>query len=751
MCAFVFGSVRPGPVWQKLLPGLAVLVLLVGAAHAEDHFWSALYGGSFNYWENWVPQWVPQEDDRAIFELGMEPAYEVTFYESVTNDECLFRTDKVILDLGGFTYTLDHPGFALIVGEDAGHVAEVLFKHGTIDTTVTHVGLWDDSVGTLNLESGLTLNVSDHVTVGNDGDGVMNILNGASVITEYAYMGGHDFGNTGVLNVDGSNAEITVNEIIRVGDGGHGFLNLLNGARVSSQGCYIADASTAYGEVSLTGASEFDGGNWVALGCSGTGLLTITETSQFGTESLYVGTTPGGSATIDVSGAGSRVDASDYLIVGDWGYATMNVSQQAAVTADTLVVGACNTADGELNIFDSGTTVTALRSIQCGSDGVGTINITGGADVRSTEPDGPIYVGLGAGGDGYLLVDGESTLAAEYSALVIADHGHGVVDILGGSVVHTGSELFMGWWEGASGQLTISGAGSTYTADTGYPAQVGVGGEGKLIVSDGGRFEKPGGFHLGHQSNGVGTVTLSGSTTTFWCGEHVNVGEYGVGTFTVNDGRVAVGNVDTADVPSGEVHVGDWGKLTGTGTLIGEVFSFNGGSVRPGGEPSGTQTGVLTIDGNYTQQDADLTIRTKGTLVGDEYSVLNVTGTAHLDGELRFALLDGFEPQPGDTFTIVTAGAIDGIFSTVTGLEQYIITRNHNPESVTVSIPNLGDLDCDGLINGFDIDPFVLALLGPDYYDPVYPDCYYMLADINGDGDVNGFDIDPFVDLLIGS
>ncbi|MBU0640380.1 MAG: right-handed parallel beta-helix repeat-containing protein, partial [Planctomycetes bacterium] len=61
-----------------------------------------------------------------------------------------------------------------------------------------------------------------------------------------------------------------------------------------------------------------------------------------------------------------------------------------------------------------------------------------------------------------------------------------------------------------------------------------------------------------------------------------------------------------------------------------------------------------------------------------------------------------------------------------------------------------GDLNCDGIINGFDIDAFVAALKGPPYYEPVYPDCDLVLADIDRDGAVNGFDIDPFIALLIG-
>jgi hypothetical protein len=61
-----------------------------------------------------------------------------------------------------------------------------------------------------------------------------------------------------------------------------------------------------------------------------------------------------------------------------------------------------------------------------------------------------------------------------------------------------------------------------------------------------------------------------------------------------------------------------------------------------------------------------------------------------------------------------------------------------------------GDLDCSGAVDGYDIDPFVLALTNPTAYAAAHPGCDYMLADVNGDGVVNGYDIDPFVQLLTG-
>ncbi len=61
----------------------------------------------------------------------------------------------------------------------------------------------------------------------------------------------------------------------------------------------------------------------------------------------------------------------------------------------------------------------------------------------------------------------------------------------------------------------------------------------------------------------------------------------------------------------------------------------------------------------------------------------------------------------------------------------------------------LGDLNCDGVVNAFDLDPFILALTDPAGYALALPDCSIDNADCNQDGVVNAFDIDPFVELLV--
>jgi hypothetical protein len=68
----------------------------------------------------------------------------------------------------------------------------------------------------------------------------------------------------------------------------------------------------------------------------------------------------------------------------------------------------------------------------------------------------------------------------------------------------------------------------------------------------------------------------------------------------------------------------------------------------------------------------------------------------------------------------------------------------------SVPYPVVGDMNCDGEVNAFDIEPFIVALFDPGEYAIRWPDCDINLGDINGDGSVNAFDIEPFLELLFG-
>ncbi|MBL8878613.1 MAG: hypothetical protein JNG88_05785 [Phycisphaerales bacterium] len=72
-----------------------------------------------------------------------------------------------------------------------------------------------------------------------------------------------------------------------------------------------------------------------------------------------------------------------------------------------------------------------------------------------------------------------------------------------------------------------------------------------------------------------------------------------------------------------------------------------------------------------------------------------------------------------------------------------------SPTLCDLTIRNLaGDANCDGAVNNFDINPFVLALSEFPTWQAAFPDCPELILDCNNDGLINNFDIDSFVAIL---
>jgi hypothetical protein len=60
------------------------------------------------------------------------------------------------------------------------------------------------------------------------------------------------------------------------------------------------------------------------------------------------------------------------------------------------------------------------------------------------------------------------------------------------------------------------------------------------------------------------------------------------------------------------------------------------------------------------------------------------------------------------------------------------------------------DMNCDGNVDAFDVEPFLQALSDPDEYHLDHPCCDRMAADCNSDGVIDSFDIECFIECLTG-
>lgn len=186
------------------------------------------------------------------------------------------------------------------------------------------------------------------------------------------------------------------------------------------------------------------------------------------------------------------------------------------------------------------------------------------------------------------------------------------------------------------------------------------------------------------------------------------------------------------------------GDLAGIGTVFGDVNN-SGGRVTPG-----LSAGVLTIDGDCTQgADATLAIEIGGSNQGTDHDLLDITGTTALAGTLEVTLIDGFVPNSGDLFEIVTAGTVAGEFDSVVFTnppDNLELSVTYAADSVTLAVtgPVPGDCDGDGDVDLEDYFDFEGCLSGPMGGTGTGCECF----DFDGNGNVDLLDFAEFQTVL---
>lgn len=190
----------------------------------------------------------------------------------------------------------------------------------------------------------------------------------------------------------------------------------------------------------------------------------------------------------------------------------------------------------------------------------------------------------------------------------------------------------------------------------------------------------------GLTKNGAGTFTLSNANGNSYAGPTVVAG-----------GTLLVANTANSATGTGVVNINAGGTLGGAGIIQGNVS--NSGDVAPG-----SGAGLLQLNGTFTQTSTGrLDIELASSSL---YDLLSVASTANLAGNLSVSLLNGFVPQEGNSFQVLTASALNGTtFGTMslpalTGSLVWNVA--YAPTGLTLTVVLPGDFNGNGVVDAAD-------------------------------------------------
>jgi T5SS/PEP-CTERM-associated repeat protein len=540
--------------------------------------------------------------------------------------------------------------------------------------------------------------------------GSMSIGNGGSV-TSIAGFVGSGSGSAGSVIITGTGSNWTNEKNLTIGNSGAGTLVVQSGGSVSSATGTINTGMTTMGEVTITGAgSTWTNSGAVSVGYRGTGVLTIADGGNVTSSIAYVGGMWTGSPVfgtqgtgrVIVTGAGSSWTSSNLLRVGEFGI-------------------------GELTILDGGSVFSGQSRIAVGEFSTGNVIVSGA-------------------GSAWTISGGEFA-----PILAVGESGTGTLTIeAGGSVSSSSGRI--GWLDGSTGTVNVTGAGSTWTNIGALT--IGQQGHGTLLVSNGGLVVTTSAYagSIGSASTGAISVTGTGSA---WMSSGIMY--FNRGTLTIqDDGLVTIGgDMRLTNSPSDSATVNlDGGTLDlqGNDVVFGDgtaVFNVAGGTLRhvgtfgsslhqQGGHLEiGASAGTMAIAGDYhIDGGAAVGIELGGLAAGTQHDQLNVIGQVSFNGALAVSLIDGFVPRPGDAFVVMTYGSGSGqiTIDNQTGYAGLSLSPQQGANALTLVAEALnGDANLDGAVTIAD-----LGILAANWQQS---DRSWLEGDFTGDGMVTIADL----------
>lgn len=568
---------------------------------------------------------------------------------------------------------------------------------------------------------------------------------------------------------------------------------------VSARADVTADGDVTPAPGPLPTGLFIDGGTItvpVVVGVTDIGILTIDVpafTDPLVSPSGTIGLGVEAIGIANISGLLSEWTVEDFMYVGVEGQGYLNITSGARVETDVAATPADPDAVvGQLEGSQGFVTINGIGSrwrhniIRIGDEGNGNVTVSGGGRLETLDD---AYVGYerqingtdNALGVGYVEVTGTGSRWNIENDLTVARQGRAEIYVRGGGMIDVRESATMATIAGSFGSITVADLNSTFwTRDDLTVGSIFANAYAQLHIDNGGlvRIDRnltigPNGlveFYTGLPNQPVSVLLVNGTFTNNGVirgsgriehpGALINNGDIRNATYT--DGyrerlyfTGSVTNNDNIESVGGEMEFdGTVNNATAQSEIVGidAILRFNGGLTNPGAlfldnslvwSPTPIlSTGSIALAATESSLAGGLQLGPAHTFsveIGDDFSRLEISDVAILDGILEISLADDYAPVAGDVFEIIQAGGISGTFDNppvAPNISGFDFTVTYDTSSVFINViagfEFSADFNSDNVINGADLDIWrmnVGMMVPPG-----------TLGDADGDGDVDGND-----------
>ncbi len=279
-----------------------------------------------------------------------------------------------------------------------------------------------------------------------------------------------------------------------------GLLTIDSGSVVNSTSGSLGFSFATEGRVEVIGnGSRWNVDNNIFLGVAGEGVLQIQAGGVVANTSASIGHISGDGEVL-VTGTGSRLINSEDLFVGNGSQGTITIDQGGRVESENGWLGFNTGATGLVNVMGTQSILSISKTLSLGNSfatGNGTLSLLGNGN--------RVYLGDAAEALGSSLPNSEV-------ALIVSDStGEAELAIFNSSVVNNQGNAYVGTQAAAAGSVRINGPLASWN-NTGE-LFLGNGGQGTLVLENGGSVEATGGISIGIGGAISGDGTLTGNTT----------------------------------------------------------------------------------------------------------------------------------------------------------------------------------------------------------------------------------------------